>query len=162
MIVDFCPGPPTIASVFISTPGDRDTRDYAEHVILREAHAQEEEGGLEEGFPAALPEGVKPMVSTARDDPDRQDASSSTSCPAGSSPLQVSAYRWNGGRCPLFDSGKLNWCPRWVRAFKKWNRLLRRWPGVCCCRHPLVYGVPALEEVCCDISPAFCHSVSKY
>ena len=42
MFVNFCPGSPTIASVFIATPGDRDMRDYADHVILREAHAQEE------------------------------------------------------------------------------------------------------------------------
>ena len=149
MIVDFCPGPPTIVSVFITTPGDRKPRDYANHIILRQAHAQEE-GRLEEGFPAALPEGVTPMksASSAAESGSESAHQAASSCSAGSSPLQVSAFSWNGGQCPLWDSSKLNWCLRYISAFKKWPFLLTWWPYVCCCRHPLVYKEETLKEAC--------------
>ena len=158
MFVNFCPGPPTIASVFIATTGDRDTRNYANHVIMREAHAQEE-GRQEEGFPAALPEGVTPMLSasSAAESGSESARRAASSCSAGSSPLQVSAYKWNGGRCPMWDSKKLNWCPRYIRAFTKWwPSYLFYFPYICCCFHPLVFAVPTLKEVCCDKIPALC------
>ena len=140
MIVNFSPGAPTIASVFIATPGLRDPCDYADHVILREAHAQEED----EGFPAARLPSVTPMVSSPSGPASARRAARGNTCSAGSSALQVTVYSLNGGQCPTWNSWKLNWCPRYISAFKKWPEALKHFPWVCCCRHPL--GLSAAES----------------